>query len=331
MNPMSDPLPEQTGGMVRIELADALGPDVAVRDVHHLSDAVVRFRFAQPRPVSSYQEFLLEGRTDVAALAPDAPNRAAVEELLDRARRALAEGWEAQRGSPLVRRAGVASTADFLRFCVDHFCQPNWLYTNASAVVSVFERRGTIEAIPHPSLKQYLRFGNQYEPPRPPAAWRGERFASLETAETWIVPRLAQLPTRSLSLQRGDERRTVFLQSAGERPGERGYPIETYLLHGAGPVRRVRLPPGQSSEFLNGIDIDGFRARCCATCAHFSFSGMSWDMSNGTAGYCAKRSSDPEGDPPGHGLTGTFDLCEQHEFADESERLARKGAPSRGE
>ena len=315
-------------GKLRIELEDALDPDIPVRDVHHLSDTVVRFRLAHPRPLSSYQQFLLDGRTDIEGLAPGAPNREAVKQLLDRARAALTEGWESQRGSTLLRRAGLASEIDFLRFCLDHFCRPSYLYTNASAVVSVFERGGMLEAIPHPSLKEYLHFGDEYGQPRPPATWLGDRFASLQAAETWIVPRLAQLPTRSLSLMKGSERRTIFLQSAGERPGEQRYLIETFLLHGAGEVRRVRVLPGRSCEFLNGIEADGFRARCCATCVHFSFSGMSWDMSNGKAGYCAKRSADPGGDQPGHGLTGTFDVCEQHELVDEAIRLNRTGTPT---
>jgi hypothetical protein len=313
---------------MRIELEDALDPDVPVRDVHHLGDTVVRFRLAQPLPLSPYQQFLLDGRSDVAALVPSAPNRAAVEQLLDGARTALTEGFQAQRGSALVRRAGVTGAIDFLRFCIDHFCRPTCLYTNASAVVSVFERGGILEAIPHPSLKEYLRFGSEYGRPRPPATWMGDSFASLQAAETWIVARLAQLPTRSISLTKGSERRTLFLQSAGERPGERRYPIETFLLHGAGEVRKVRVLPGRSCEFLNGIEADGFRARCCATCVHFSFSGMSWDMSNGTAGHCARRSSDPGGDPPGHGLTGTFDVCEQHELVDEATRLHRSRTPT---
>jgi hypothetical protein len=307
---------------MRIELADALAADVPATDIHPLGDTVVRFRLARPRPLSPYQQFLLDGGTDVATLHPDAPNRAAVQQLLDLARAGLAEAWTAQRGSFLVRGAGVTDEIGFLRFCVDHFCRPTWLYTNASAVVSVFERAGILEALPHPSLKRYLGFGGEYGPPPIPATVLGDRFASRDAAETWIVPRLAQLPTRTIPLLKGDERRTLFLCAAGERPGERGYPIETFLLHGAGGVRRVRVQPGQSCAFLNGLEVDGFRARCCATCVHFSASGMSWDMSNGTAGYCAQRSSDPAGRPPA-GLTGTFDVCEQHALVDETVRRAR--------
>jgi hypothetical protein len=301
---------------VRIQLEDALDPAIEARDTTHLGDTLVRFRLVRPLDLAPGLEFVRDGRRDVDALFPSAPNRPAVQQLLDRARAAVAEGWKAQQGSALLRQAGARSERDYLAFCEDHFCRPSWLYTNGSGLVSLVERGPALEALPHGSLKDYRRFNGDYECGRPfPAAWLGARFGSRDAAETWIAARLAQLPTRSLTLVRGEERRTAFLQSAGERPGDRGYPVETYLLHGAGDVTRVRIEPGRSADVLRGLAPDGFRARCCATCAHFSFSGMSWDMSNGTAGHCAKRASDPVADQPGGGLTGTFDVCEQHALA----------------
>lgn len=65
--------------------------------------------------------------------------------------------------------------------------------------------------------------------------------------------------------------------------------------------------------FLNRLDLDGFRPRCCATCALFRFSGMSRDMSGGATGYCDRRREDPRAMLPDDALVSVFDSCALHE------------------
>jgi hypothetical protein len=313
---------------MRIEIEDIFSEDVPVIDVQHLGDSLLRLRPARPLKVSPYHRYLLEGGTDPSRLSPEAPNRAAVESNLELARRGLAEAFAGQRGATVLQRAGVETERDLLRLNVAHFSEPHWLYTNAQDVVSVVERAGPVfeviaHAYPFSSLHGYLQFGSEYGPWRLVDARQGARFASLSAAETWIGVTLARVRVSPLSMAMGGERRTVFLQGAGARRGDRGYPIQTFLLHHPGGVRRERVKPGESYRFLNELDLDGFRARTCATCRHFAFSGMSWDMSNGEAGYCEKRERDREARQPHDSMTGVFDACEQQEMIDDAARSRR--------
>jgi serine/threonine protein kinase len=129
---------------------------------------------------------------------------------------------------------------------------------------------------------------------------RGARFASLLAAETWIGQRLSKLEMRTLSVARASERRMVFLQPVGS---------ETFILHSWTEPRRERVPSENLHSFLNLLNVDGFKARSCATCSYFSFSGMSRDMSAGTKGYCGQRLKDAEAALPEQAVVSIFDLC----------------------
>ena len=313
---------------MRIEVEDIFDERVAIREAEHLGDSLLRLRLARPLKVSPNHRYLLEGGRDLSTLFPEAPNREAVAYNLQQVQRALAEAFAAQRGAALLRQAGVVAERDFLRFNVDHFSEPHSLYTNAQDVVSVVERHGrAFEVIPHAfpfsSLRGYLEFGSEFGPGKLADARMGARFATLAAAETWIGRLLDRVRVTPLSLTKGDERRTVFLQEAGSRRGARGYPIQTFLLHHRGGVRKATVHPDESYRFLNQLDLEGFRARSCATCVFFRFSGMSRDMSNGETGHCGKRAEDPEADLPGAGLTGVFETCEQHEFVEDAARSRR--------
>ena len=306
---------------MRIELEDILDDPGAARDVAHLGDALIRFRFAAPRPPSPYHRYLLHNGRDPATILPSAPNRGAVAHNLEQIRTALRDAFASQRTRPLLSRAGVASPADYLRFCVDHFCEPRWLYVNGQAAVSVVDRRGVFEAIVHRSLDDYLGFASSYGPWPALDGMRGARFSQFAAAEAWIGQQLSHVRIEPLSLRRGGERRTAFLQAAGRRASPGGV-VRTFLLHFADRTRREQVIPEGSYAFLNGIDLDGFRAASCATCSRFSFSGMSRDMSAGTRGYCGLRSDDPEAQVPEHALVSVFDACGQHDFIEDAARPA---------
>jgi hypothetical protein len=304
---------------MRIELEDIL--DAPCRDAAHLGDLLIRFRFAQPREPSPYHRFLLQNGRDPRTILPDAPNRAAIAHNLDQIRTALGTAFEAQRSRPLLMRAGVASPADYLRFCADHFCIPLWLYTNGQALASLVDRGGVFEAIVHPSVHDYLGFGGDYGPWPVLENFPGAGFASLAAAEAWIGQRLAHPRIERLPVVRDGERRVAFLQRVGERRGPKG-PVSTYLLHFGGVVERCRVFEYGSHQFLTKLDLGGFRAATCATCSHFAFSGMSHDMSGATRGYCGLRSQDVYAQKPEHALVSVFDSCAQHELADATGEVA---------
>jgi hypothetical protein len=311
----------------RIEVEDVFDEDIPITEGEHLGACLLRVRLTRPLPVSPYHRYLLEGGTDVATLLPGAKNREAVAYNLDGVRQRLREAFARQGRARLLREAGLEGETGLLRLSVQHCSEPAWLYTNGQGAVSVIERGGVFEAVPHvfplSSLKRYLEFGSEYSVDVAVPVSFGARFPSLPAAETWIAATLGRIQLSPLSLVKGRRQRLAFLQEAGQRRGARGYPVVTYLLHDRGEVHKERVPPGESARFLNRLDRDGFRARTCATCVHFSFSRMSADMSNGLSGYCGKRAVDPSTEAGMDGLTGVFESCLQHEIVSEAARRQR--------
>ena len=299
---------------MRIELEDILDEEISPIDVHHLGDALIRFRLEQQRLPSPYHRFLLERDSATATLLPDAPNRSAVEHNLEAIRRQLAEALVVeQRDRPLLRAAGVETVDELLRFNADHFCRPDWLYTNGQMLATVVSRSPAIfEVIVHPSLEEFLQFGWSYGPWPLVEAGRGARFGSHPALESWIGQRLSRLVVKCLGVARGDERSTAFLQEAGVR-SRSGRRVRTFLIHHQGTPRRERLEAEEPYAFLNRLDLDGFRPHCCATCSHFGFSAMSRDMSGGARGYCARREGDAQAVLPENALVSVFDTCKLYE------------------
>jgi hypothetical protein len=308
---------------VEIHLEDVVG-EQATADVTYLGEHLVRFRFPRDRGPSASHRLLLEGGGDASCILPDAPNRAAVEHNLAQLRQELAQVFERDRSCRLLRAAGVDSAASFLRLNVEHFCRPTWLYTNGQSLVSlVAAGRHAFDAVPHPDVARYLAFVSDWGGWPVLSARGGRRLASLAAAEIWVGERLSELKMRPVPLARGRETRTLLLQPAGEVPSGHGR-VSTFIAHhGPGP-QRLRVGAGELEGFLVAFDADGFRPRVCATCTRYQPSGMSRDMSGGTAGYCEAREQEAresglpqaglETDPPFHALVSILDSCADHDL-----------------
>lgn len=319
-----------------IDLNDVL--EVPVRDVHALGEHLVRFRFATPRPVSPYHQLLLEGGRDTRGLFPGAPNREGIQYNFDNIRAQLARVFEANRDCEPFAAMEIDSLEAFARLNVEHFCQPQFAYTNGQALVSVTSKEvpdGWIFLVAqHPSISDYLSFSSDYGPYLMLNPENLGLFASLEAAEVRLHRELSQLEVRSVTLMRGEERRGLLLQPCGSRYDKaKGRRVETFLLSHAGGVQKVRSED-EPYAFLNALELDGFRVRTCATCAHFRFSGMSRDMSGGSKGYCeprreaAERRARERGErlrgmdtnPRLETVVSVFDVCDAHTFIEDRER-----------
>jgi len=317
---------------MRIELEDILGDgilevsssalghtvhyhEVSPVDIEHLGDALIRFRLARPRPPSGYEQCLGEP----AGPAAQFPS---VVEHARRVRQRFEETLAEQRESPLLRSAGVESVSDLLRFNEDHFCRPDWLYTNGQSIASVVKRPPeTFETILHPSLADFLNFVRTdiLTPLVDPG--RGARFASQAATESWIGQRLSRILLRPLPVVRGAERSLAFLQEAGVRWGE-GRPVRTFVIHHRGEQRRERTDDAEACALLQRLDLGGFRARCCATCDYFGFT-TSGEANGGATGSCGQRGGDAGALPPGSASVSVFDTCELYEAVSEARRRRR--------
>lgn len=313
----------------RIEIDDVLDEGVQATDVSHLREALIRFKLASPRTPSSYFRAFLDGGDDISGILPEARNREAVRYNFGQLGAALAAVFEAHRDDPLFQSAAVATVQDFARLLVDHHCSPQWLYTNGQMLVSVVVRgEHAVDALSHRDVDMYLRFVSEYW--RPADAVVGRSFASLGAAETWAGHLLSRVEVELLPLASGADGRTVLLQPAGTRRLISGERVRTVLVHHGRGVFRARIGPGEPYEFLNQFEVDGFRPRTCATCEQFRFSGMSRDMSGGSAGYCGNRYNQAQKSgkpmrgtdtvPPFKTVVNVFDACEEHAFIEDGHR-----------
>jgi hypothetical protein len=303
---------------MRIQLEDSV--DVPTAGATHIAEHLIRFQFAEERPISPYHRALLEGIEDARGILPEAPNRAGIQQNLDQLRRQLEETWKAHETSAALTFAAVGSPADLVRLNIDHCCRPRHVYMNGQAVMTLVERRERLfEAAPHPRMEDVLRFGSIYGPWTSIDPARIRHYSTLSAAETWIRASLSHLSVRALSMVRGGEKRTLLLQAAGFTRDEKGYTVEVYLAHFEGQVRRLRRFDEEPYGFLNRLVLDGFRPEACATCRSFRFSGMSRDMSGGSKGYCGMRRERAQA-PSSMTVVSVFDACGEHSFIEDEAR-----------
>jgi hypothetical protein len=303
---------------MRIELEDSV--DVPTVGATHIAEHLIRFQFAEERPISPYHRALLEGAEDAAGILPEAPNRPGILHNLDQLRRRFEETWKAHEASAALRFAGVGSPLDLVRLDIEHCCRPRYVYMNGQTVMTLVERQARLfEVAPHRNLEDVLGFGSIYGPWTSVDPGRIRHYSSLSAAETWIRANLSSLSVRALSMVRGDEKRTLLLQDAGMKRDGNGYPVEVVFAHFEGQVKRFRLLDQEPYEFLNRLVLDGFRPEACATCRSFRFSGMSRDMSGGSKGYCSMRRERAQA-PSSMTVVSVFDACGEYSFIEDAAR-----------
>jgi hypothetical protein len=313
---------------MRIEIEDIVARSV---DVVHLTDYLIRFRYASPLASPPYHRALLEDR-GADDIFPGAPNRDGIREQLERERTRFVAGFDARlddcdhRLPPdqaatarrardtILARACVHEWRSLVRLNIEHYCRPDFLYTNGQALVTVVRRpHDLLEAVLHTDGQEALEFANEHGPwPLLDLNWLAQ-FVNLSALETQVRRHLAKLECSTLSLARGDERRTLLLQRAGtvRRDGRRFTTWLARLDGGESRLRQDRHEPART--FLRRIEFDGFRVRACATCRHGARSGMS----NGTVAYCMLRHNATFDN---QGLTmervSDWDICDEHAFAE---------------
>jgi hypothetical protein len=230
---------------------------------------------------------------------------------------------------------GIIEPAQWRDVLVDHYCRPQWLYTNGQAAYSLVERRGPrYEVARLPSLGSLHEFRTLHVrtllDPREVA-----EFGHQDGAETYVLERLSRLEVRAVPVRSGLRRRMLLLQECGTRPGGPDRPpISLMLAHVGGKTHLLQLQPDRRDAYtvLNELPalLDGDMVEACATCAGFRFSGKTRDDSSGTRGFCRRRleAARASGLPmprldvkPRYGTTvSVFDRCRSYEAIRDEDR-----------
>lgn len=252
----------------------AIGQRVEV--LHELPHRLACFRLLEPRTPSRYLRWFL-GEVDL-------PDR----ELSDQQRRALESNLSglgkkldaavAGMQKHAILGSSLASRSDFLHFNLDHHCRPTCLYTAGGEVVSVVRRQGHAEVSYHGSLCLFPKFFTDFHWPDALISAGATSVVDDQAAEEQLVQKSL---IQSITMRKGNATEQVIL-------------LPTY--EGTDVVFRHRTIPlfrfGNREEhfrILNEFCPDGFLPEVCATCAHFRFSGLTRDWSNGSAGYCTSE------------------------------------------
>jgi len=304
---------------MRIELQD-LHPDAFV-DPHWLSDHVLRVRFAPGRRVPSwFDRLLIEARSKAADADAPGPSGAGrghgSQDRHDRYVAALAE-WrhdaslspvaEARKPSLRARLRGwivsprlsmlaarqrrsddpPSSVADLVHRTFAHLLEPLAVYTNGMRALTLVcigpSRYELAELAP---LRELIHACSDFADHRPLRPHQCVVFASIDAAESEAFAELRGLDWSEIAL--ADRRSgeaiagSAWLHVLGaDRTWQLRYGdvVRTHHLGRNGDPRRLLRELGGEETCV----------RCCGSCAHFAFSGMSYDMSDGEAGYCERR------------------------------------------
>lgn len=269
---------------MRIEPEDI--HESAFRDPRWLSDSVLCLRLADAgRTPPPYLAALLEGR-NAASVMPDAPNRAGIAWQLDEIRKRFETALTQWQAGPEPARE-VCDVAGLVRRTLAHTVDPPAIYSNGQQVLTLVElRSGRYELAAHASPRELVGYCADYSACTPLEPGQCGWFASMEAAETHAFAVLRNIVQNEFAL--ADARTGAALEgSVWLQKLDSG---RCWLLRHGDVVRRFRIGArGEPREVLRRLDIGGACVRCCATCAHFRFSGMSHDMSGGHAGYCGQR------------------------------------------
>jgi hypothetical protein len=281
---------------LQVRLKDAV--PFPTKDVLYLNDQLIRFQLGCPRQPSKYQRFFMGEYSSPDEVFPEAPNRKAVEHNLASLAKTLDAALALTREWPFDEGGCVMSRQDLLSFNIDHFCRPTYLYTNGQAIVSLVQRNpARFEVVYHPSLRYFNEFDSEF------GGLLGDLISaehvafasSYGDAEQVAQERLSTVKTWKLRLRKGVELDELVLQPAGSRTVAHGYALETLIASFRADRFRVQMggPPCGAHEpyrVLNELRPEGFIIEACATFRYFRFTGMSRDMSAGSAGYCTHPS-----------------------------------------
>jgi len=264
----------------------------AFRDPRWLSDSVVCLRLADSgRRPPPYLAALLE-RRNAASVMPDAPNRVGIAQQLDEIRKRFEIALTQWQAGPEPARE-VRDVAGLIRRTLAHMVYPPTIYSNGQHVLTLVELgSGRYELANHGSPRELVGYCSDHSACMPLEPRQCTWFASIEAAETNAFAVLRSIAQNEFALadaRTGAAREgSVWLQTMD---GGR-----CWLLRHGDVVRRFRIGAcGEPREVLRRLDLGGACVRCCATCTHFRFSGMSHDMSGGHAGYCGRREPASEG------------------------------------
>ena len=265
--------------MPQLKIEDCVSYEV--NGVLHLTEYLIRFQLVRPRKISEYVEFVLDGRSDVDELFPEAPNREAVLYNVNAVKKNLENIFFRIKKSWFARTYNIQSAGDFLKFSVDHTSHPTYIFTNGQRFISLVIRNERFEIVQQ-SMRLSMPEQEVHELIDPDLA---KSFSSYSAAETAIRKYLSELQFVSVLIGDGSHQETMLLQAAGT-----AHSVETYLVWVRGECYRLQVNRHLDAYTLvNSFRPNGFRIESCGTCKHFRMSGMSGGMSNGSAGYCTKR------------------------------------------
>lgn len=306
-----------------------------IESIEPLDGLCVRFCYPRAREIPLHWTIVLETEPQTAQLEPEVTDRATVADRLEGLRHALYQSFEQGQGSALFETMGIVDPARWRDVLLDHYCRPQWLYTNGKAAFSLVERQGPrFEVARLPSLASLHEFRTldvrTLLDPREVV-----EFGHQDGAEAHVLEHLSQVTVRMLTLRDGLERRILLLQDCGVRPGgpERA-DITLMIAHVAGRSYLLQMQPDRCDAYtvLNDLPdlLEQGVAEACATCSGFRFSGTSRDSSGGTRGFCRRRleAARASGLPmpgldvrPRYGTTvSVFDRCRSYEMIDDEER-----------
>lgn len=277
---------------MHIQIDDIFDPEkTPFTEITRLGEHLLRFRLATPRRITAYHQLFLAGQSDTSTIFPEAPNREGIRQNFESMSRKIIECFEANRDAPFVEFTSTASPKDLLLRNIEHFCRPDFLFTNGQSLISlVIHAPHRISAVRHNSPWDGEYFSSDYMPHTLLDPARASVFGDEQAADMWIRRELSKLSLQAVPIRRGHERRSLLLQHAGTHVAKGGGRGEVWFGYLGAHERRLERAPGQEPySFYNKLDMEGFRAETCATCIHFRFSGMSRDMSAGAMGYCWPR------------------------------------------
>ncbi|MCA9705326.1 MAG: hypothetical protein KDK70_05735 [Myxococcales bacterium] len=265
-----------------------------IESIEPLDELCVRFCYPRVREVPLHWAMLLDARPDLSRIEPETTDRRAVADRVAGLRHALYESFEQGRGSALFETMGITDPSQWRDVLVDHYCRPQWIYTNGQQAYALVERRGPrYEVSRLPSLDSLHEFRTldirRFIDPREVL-----EFGHQDGAETYVLEGLSQVKVRVLPLRGGLRRRLLLLQECGTRPGGPGRPaIALMLAHVGGRSHLLQIQPDRRDAYtvLNELPelLDDDVVEACATCAGFRFSGKAREASGGTRGFCRRR------------------------------------------
>jgi hypothetical protein len=190
----------------------------------------------------------------------------------------------------LTRNRIEAPPAEAVQFNLQHIFKADTYFTNGQRIVSCFEKDGHFELLEHSSdafthfhLTPSAFFRLSIHTLQPIEAI-SERNRDLE-----VVKLLKDRQVKFLPILESNEEWAMMSHSLLEgyefRYGDKVLKKHESFYEGRGLDKILK-------EFIALIRPSTLK--CCLNCAHFKFSGMSYEMSSGTVGYCGLLLENPD-------------------------------------